>query len=337
MDSPDPRLRSLQTWLATALGREPESLEPASSDASFRRYFRARVPNGTYIVMDAPPPREDVRPFVKLAGLLREAGMQTPALHAADIENGFLLLGDFGSRAYLDALNVDSADRLYGDALAALEKLQSAALNSALALPAYDEPLLRRELGIFVEWFLRELLAIRSDEIDAELLESTWRKLVESALEQPQVLVHRDFHSRNLMVTDRDNPGVLDFQDAVVGPVTYDLVSLLRDCYVEWPDGRVRDWMAGYHRRLVAQGIIGDVDLVRFSRWFDWMGMQRHLKAIGIFSRLKLRDGKPGYLKDIPRTLGYVASVAANYPEFADFSLFLRQQAQPRWNALGIA
>ncbi|MGZ8217891.1 aminoglycoside phosphotransferase family protein [Methylomagnum sp.] len=330
MPSPDIRLTALLDWLRIGLGHPVERLEPASADASFRRYFRAWIGGGTHIVMDAPPPQENVRPFLAVAELLRKAGVQTPEVHAADPDQGFVLLGDFGSQSYLDELNAESADRLYGDALATLLRLQTGVEATTSGLPAYDEPLLWRELEIFREWFLGRLLGLELSAPETALLDATWRRLIRSALEQPRVCVHRDYHSRNLMLTAPDNPGVLDFQDAVVGPVTYDLVSLLRDCYIAWPAERVAGWLDGYRGQLRDAGLINLADEDRFRGWFDLMGMQRHLKAIGIFSRLKLRDGKTGYLKDIPRTLDYVFEAGAAHPDFAEFLDFLNAQVRPR-------
>jgi hypothetical protein len=330
MPPSDLRLTALLDWLRTGLGHAVDRIEPASADASFRRYFRAWIDGGTRIVMDAPPPQENVRPFLAVAELLRKAGVRTPEVHAADPDRGFVLLGDFGSQSYLDGLDERSADRLYGDALATLLRLQTGVDAASSGLPAYDEALLWRELEIFREWLLGRLLGLELSPSEAALLDAAWRRLMDSALEQPRVCVHRDYHSRNLMITSPDNPGVLDFQDAVVGPVTYDLVSLLRDCYVAWPAERVANWLDGYRGQLREAGLIGAADEARFRRWFDLMGMQRHLKAIGIFSRLKLRDGKAGYLKDIPRTLDYVFEAGAAHPEFAGFLDFLGTQIQPR-------
>lgn len=326
----DARFTALSDWLRTDLGRAVEHIEPASEDASFRRYFRARSGGISYIVMDAPPPRENVRPFLTVAGLLRAAGIEAPEIHAADPGRGFVLLEDFGTRSYLDALTEDTADRLYGDALAALFRLHTGVDVSVPALPAYDEALFRRELELFRGWFLGELLELNLEASESAMLDTAWQRLVDSALEQPKVLVHRDYHSRNLMVTGHGNPGVLDFQDAVIGPITYDLVSLLRDCYIAWPAERVRRWMEGYRDRLRGAGLLDAAGTERFGRWFDWMGMQRHLKAIGIFARLKLRDGKSGYLKDIPRTLAYIREAGRTYPEFAGFLDFLERRVQPR-------
>lgn len=285
------------------------------------------------VVMDAPPPRENIRPFLTVAGIMREAGVRTPGVHAADPEQGFILLDDFGQCCYQDKLNEHTADQLYQDALAALLRLQTGVNPEATCLPHYDEALLWRELDIFREWYLEGHLQLTLSSEESELLDRHWRKLIDSALEQPKVCVHRDYHSRNLMVLDDGNPGVIDFQDAVIGPITYDVVSLLRDCYIEWPETRVHDWLKAYGERLLEHELMTPENIGRFRSWFDLMGMQRHLKAIGIFARLNLRDGKPGYLADIPRTLGYVLRVAESYPEFRDFHNFLSARVLPARNA----
>jgi aminoglycoside/choline kinase family phosphotransferase len=317
----DLRLNLITHWLAAELKLPLDDLRPASSDASFRRYFRATVGERSFIVMDAPPEHEDVRPFIHIAGLLRGAGIQAPEIHARDLERGLLLLCDFGNRSYLAELDDASADRLYGDAIASLLRLQRGVPDQGL--PPYDEALLYREMNLFRDWFLDRLLAPSPGYAEPAVLERVWERLAASALEQPRVCVHRDYHSRNLMVTERDNPGVLDFQDAVTGPLSYDLVSLLKDCYIAWPQPRIDAWLADYHDQAGALGLTRGASLDQFRRWFDLMGMQRHLKAIGIFARLKLRDGKSGYLRDIPRTLGYLRDTAGRYPEFAEFCRFL--------------
>jgi aminoglycoside/choline kinase family phosphotransferase len=265
-----------------------------------------------------------------VAELLREAGVRTPEVHAVDTDRGFVLLGDFGNRSYLDELDEDTAESLYGDAMASLLVLQQGVTVASVDLPSYDERLLRTELGIFREWFLERWLGLALSAEESATIDQAWAALVGSALEQPRVCVHRDYHSRNLMVTDEANPGVLDFQDAVVGPITYDLASLLRDCYIAWPMDRVYAWMESYQKSLLATKLLEESDVERFRRWFDLMGMQRHLKAVGIFSRLNIRDGKPGYLKDIPRTLRYVTEVGRNYPELAGFMRFLDHRVMPR-------
>lgn len=303
-------------------------LAPASSDASFRRYWRVTHAGGSLIAMDAPPTHEDCGRFADLARRFRAIGLNTPEVHAEDTEQGFLLLSDLGDRLYLAQLTPDNADALYRDALAALAIIQRR--GPLEGLPHYDGPFLLREMALFREWFLERHLGLVLDADAAALFDAACRLLAESALEQPCVCVHRDFHSRNLMLTEPDNPGVLDFQDAVVGPLTYDLVSLLRDCYIAWPEERVTDWALGYHREAMRLGLLEDVSPERFVRWFDLMGMQRHLKACGIFARLHHRDGKPGYLGDIPRTLGYVRLVAGRYPEFAALARWLTDAVVPR-------
>lgn len=318
------RNAQLRAWLTTQLD-ETFALTKVSSDASFRRYWRASHAGRTLIVMDAPPALEDCGRFVDLARRFRAIGVNTPEIYAENRAEGFLLLTDFGDRVYLGQLAAERADRLYGDALGALAIIQSC--GPLEGLPRYDASFLQRELDLFAEWFLEARLGLILDEETRSLLGRVNALLIASALEQPQVCVHRDFHSRNLMLTDSGNPGVLDFQDAVVGPVTYDLVSLLRDCYIAWPAARVADWALGYCQLARQSGILGEDDPARFLRWFDLMGMQRHLKACGIFSRLHLRDGKPHYLGDIPRTLGYVIEVAEKYDELAEFRRFLIERA----------
>ena len=280
--------------------------------------------------MDAPPPRENVRPFIKVAGLLGDAGVQVPEVHAVDTERGFVLLADFGHRDYLGALNGETADRLYTDAMDSLLALQSGVSIGDADLPPYDETLLRTELGIFREWLVQRWLGLALSDEEFSLIEDAWQVLIDSALEQPLVCVHRDYHSRNLMVTGVNNPGVLDFQDAVIGPITYDLASLLRDCYIAWPSGQVSAWMESYRERLLSAGLLTESAAPRFQRWFDLMGMQRHLKAAGIFARLKIRDGKSGYLRDMPRTLGYVRDVGRKYPELEELMVWLDQHVLPR-------
>jgi aminoglycoside/choline kinase family phosphotransferase len=321
------RLEQLNRWLTKTLGLPPYAIAPASSDASFRRYFRITFNGESRIVMDAPPDREDSRPFVAIGRRLRAIGLNVPEILAEELEQGFLLLSDLGTQQYLSALNDDTVDRLYGDALGALAVLQACGPGSD-ALPPYDEGLLRREMALFGDWYLGRHLGLALKPNEQAVLEQSFALLVENALEQPQVSVHRDYHSRNLMVSAH-NPGILDFQDAVFGPVTYDLVSLLRDCYIAWPRGQVEQWLLGYHDIAVDHGILRGRQEERFLRWFDLMGVQRHLKASGIFARLNHRDGKPGYLDDIPRTLAYVAEVSARYPELQPFLHLLEEHVLP--------
>jgi hypothetical protein len=321
------RRGQVEAWVRETLGVTDLRLEPASSDASFRRYWRVYPGGQSLIVMDAPPEQEDCGRFVRIAGDWRAFGLNTPEVLAQDLGRGFLLLGDLGQRLYLDALNPDSVERLYADALAALVAIQ--ACGPTAGLPDYDGPFLLRELAIFREWLLDRHLGLAPSAAESSMLDAAFGHLVASALAQPRVCVHRDYHSRNLMVVPGHNPGILDFQDAVLGPVTYDLVSLLRDCYVAWPRERVEDWALGYFQLAVQSGVLGPEHEGPFLGWFDLMGVQRHLKASGIFARLYRRDGKPGYLGDIPRTLGYVVEVAARHPALRDLGGFIEQRVLP--------
>jgi len=323
------RLRLLEHWLGQVCLLPPHTIEPASADASFRRYFRIRLADGsTRIAMDAPPDKEDCRPFIAIAERMRAAGLHVPQIFERDLAQGFLLLEDLGSRPYLGALNPHSVDQLYGDATRALLHLQGRAPTQGL--PPYDRALLLREMQLFPDWLLGEHLGITLGPAERQMLDTAFEVLIAGALEQPLVCVHRDYHSRNLMVVERNNPGVIDFQDAVAGPVTYDLVSLLRDCYVSWPAGQVDAWVDGYHRAAQGAGVITGVDAATFLEWFDLMGVQRHLKAAGIFARLNHRDGKPGYLADIPRTLGYVVEVGQRRPAVRPLARFIAERVLPR-------
>lgn len=323
------RLRRLERWLEQSCNLSDFALAPASADASFRRYFRVSLADGaTLVAMDAPPDREDCRPFLAVAERLRAAGLHVPRVYAQDLDAGFLLLEDLGRRSYLDALDAKSVDVLYRDALAALLRLQTRA--PVEGLPRYDRSLLMREMHLFPDWLLGEHLGLPLGEDTLGMLGEVFERLIDNALAQPVVCVHRDYHSRNLMLLATDNPGVIDFQDAVAGPVTYDLVSLLRDCYVSWPAQRVDGWVSGYFAAAQQAGIAGDADAAGFAEWFDLMGVQRHLKAAGIFARLNHRDGKPGYLADIPRTLGYVVQVGRRRPAIAPLAGFIAGQVLPR-------
>jgi len=321
----DLRILAMLDWLENDLLMTILAFEPASSDASFRRYFRVKTSSGQFIVMDAPPDKENIESFIKVADLMSNAQVNVPTIFHINLTDGFLLLEDFGPTCFLDRLNTDNAEALYQTAFESLLKLQTQVLAQNSTLPCYDEQLLKRELGIFDQWFLGQFLDLQLPEY---IKNSVYNLLINSAMEQPVTCVHRDYHSRNLMVLSTNSPGILDFQDAVIGPITYDLVSLLRDCYIAWPDYRIDYWMTQYYQRLMQAGLVA-CDLAQFTRWFDLMGMQRHLKAIGIFSRLHLRDGKSNYLKDIPRTLNYVKSQALRYPELSDFSRFLNEQILP--------
>jgi aminoglycoside/choline kinase family phosphotransferase len=286
----------LKQWLDQQ-GYRDYHLRPASEDASFRSYLRLQTEQRSLIVMDAPPDKEPCDQFILVADKLRAAGLSAPEIIARNREQGFLILTDFGSSDYLSQLSPETEAELYRDALSALQSMQTRIEPDDL--PPYDSALLQREMDLFHDWFLGKLMGILLGSEQQAVWQSIKRRLVENALAQPRVFVHRDYHSRNLMWLEQDNPGILDFQDAMNGPLTYDLVSLLRDCYIAWPPSR-------------------DVEAAEFMRWFDLMGVQRHLKAIGIFSRLKIRDGKTGYLKDIPRTLQYVRQVSAAQTSMAE-------------------
>ena len=321
----------LNQWLEQ-LGYHDTRLSAASEDASFRSYLRLECGANSFVVMDAPPQQEPCDRFIAIAHKLRDAGLNAPEIIASNLVDGFLLLTDFGSADYLSQLDAQTEGPLYADALAALLAMQTGI--DAGDLPEYDEALLRREMDLFHDWFMVKLLGVELDGSQQAIWQGIKQLLVENALAQPPVFVHRDYHSRNLMKLERHNPGILDFQDAVRGPVTYDLVSLLRDCYVAWPAARVDQLVLDYYESARANGLV-DVDVARFKCWFDLMGVQRHLKAVGIFSRLNIRDGKPGYLKDIPRTLEYVCQVCADEASLVGLSALIEQlQLQQRIDAL---
>ncbi len=325
----DKRFEALREWTGRALGAGAFDIRPASADASFRRYFRVTFGSRSLIVMDAPPEKGDTRPYVAIARHFHALGLNVPQVLEQDPGRGFLLITDLGEQPYLGSLNEQTVERLYGDALGALIVLQAGTSTADNFLPDYDEPLLLREMEIFREWYLGRHLGLTLTAGQNRVLDEAFALLAGSALSQPRVWVHRDYHSRNLMVTRPNNPGILDFQDAVLGPVTYDLVSLLRDCYIAWPRARVEDWVKGYHELALQSGIPAGEDDAQFLRWFDLMGAQRHLKASGIFARLNHRDAKPGYLGDIPRTLGYVHEVSARYPELQPLQALLRELKLP--------
>jgi aminoglycoside/choline kinase family phosphotransferase len=322
----DPRRAALERWLEIPLQGARFSLSPASEDASFRRYFRATLDDGrSFVAMDAPPGKEDCRPFVHVARLLAEAGVHAPRIHAQDLEQGFLLLSDLGSTTYLQALTPQNARTLFDAATDALVLWQRATRPGEL--PPYDEALLRREMGLFPEWYLERHLARRLSGEDKAALEKVCSALVRSALAQPQVYVHRDFMPRNLMVCD-PNPGVLDFQDAVIGPITYDAVSLFRDAFLSWDEEFVLDGAARYWEKAKKAGLPVDADFGEFWRAFEWMGLQRHLKVLGIFARINYRDGKPKYLADTPRFVAYARAVAKRYAGLAPLLRLLDEPAR---------
>lgn len=307
------RIVALRTWAREALGGQPVELAPASADASFRRYFRVRAGAQSWIIMDAPPEQEDCAPFIQVAGLLRAAGLHAPEVLAHDPAQGFLLLTDLGAQTYLDVLDEGNADALFADAVQALLQWQQA--SRPRVLPSYDRALLRRELDLFPDWYLDRHLHRHLTTGERHTLAATFTLLEDSALAQPQVFVHRDFMPRNLMVS-APNPGILDFQDAVLGPITYDVLSLFKDAFISWPAERLDKWLRDYWQQARKRGLPVPEPFTEFQRAFDWMGVQRHLKVIGIFARICHRDGKPQYLKDVPRFFTYIREVAPRYTEF---------------------
>lgn len=328
MSKQDIRLQQIQSWLENDLQLSISAIEPASSDASFRRYFRTQINDKNHIIMDAPPQQENLESFLKVTQLMSASGINVPIIHHQNIEQGFLLLEDFGSLCYLDKLNQQTAPELYQKAMNTLLILQQNTDINRCFLPEYDYDRLNTELDLFRNWFVQKLLNVPLNDELNKILDKIWQLLIESALQQPRVCVHRDYHSRNLMYSDSEQPGVIDFQDAVVGPITYDLVSLLRDCYITWPDQQVTNWVDDYYQQLVANQQI-HVDRKQFQRWFDLMGLQRHLKAIGVFARLKIRDNKHSYVQDIPRTMNYVTKVCQQYHELSEFNEILKQHILP--------
>jgi aminoglycoside/choline kinase family phosphotransferase len=322
---PDARRDALSRFIATTLGDNAFTVAPASVDASFRRYFRVTPAApafgaATLIAMDAPPPQENCRPFVHVAHLLADAGVHAPRVLAEDLDLGFLLLTDLGDTTYLDALTSANADALYRDALTSLVRWQCASREGVL--PPYDKALLRRELDLFPEWYVARHLGRTLAEPEQLALERTFEAILARNLTEPRVYVHRDYHSRNLMRSE-PNPGVLDFQDAVHGPLTYDLVSLLRDAYIEWDEERQLDWAVRYWERARAAGLPVRADFGEFWRDFEWMGVQRQLKVLGIFARLCHRDGKAGYLADMPRVLRYLRAACGRYGELTPLARLL--------------
>ncbi|MFJ4590021.1 aminoglycoside phosphotransferase family protein [Pseudomonas moraviensis] len=325
MPDQDVRLQHLKVWLDEQLAKlfaeqgwgtvPPATLTAASSDASFRRYFRWEGDGRSFIVMDAPPPQENCKPFVDIAFLLAKSGINVPKIYAEDLERGFLLLNDLGNKTYLDVIDGENADALFHDALQALLAFQQ--LPMVAPLPSYDVALLRRELELFPEWYVKHELGIEFDAAQQQQWQHISELLIDSALAQPKVLVHRDYMPRNLMLSE-PNPGVLDFQDAVYGPVTYDVTCLFKDAFLSWPEERVRGWLESYWQQASALDIPVQTDFEDFLRASDLMGVQRHLKVIGIFARICHRDGKPRYLADVPRFFSYIEAVIARRPELAE-------------------
>ncbi|APC17255.1 aminoglycoside phosphotransferase [Pseudomonas frederiksbergensis] len=335
MPDQDVRLQHLKVWLDEQLAMlfaaqgwgalPPATLTAASSDASFRRYFRWEGEGRSFVVMDAPPPQENCKPFVDVAFLLAKSGINVPKIYAEDLERGFLLLNDLGNKTYLDVIDSENADDLFKDALQALLAFQQ--LPMVAPLPSYDVALLRRELELFPEWYVKRELGIEFDSAQQMLWQQVSDRLIDSALAQPKVLVHRDYMPRNLMLSE-PNPGVLDFQDAVYGPVTYDVTCLFKDAFLSWPEERVRGWLADYWQQAGALGIPVQPDFEDFLRASDLMGVQRHLKVIGIFARICHRDGKPRYLGDVPRFFAYIEAVVARRPELVELDVLLASLRQ---------
>ncbi|WP_248732883.1 phosphotransferase [Pseudomonas sp. MWU13-2517] len=336
MPEQDLRLQQLQSWLDEQLpilfnaqgwgAVPPATLTAASSDASFRRYFRWEGGAHTFVVMDAPPPQENCKPFVDIADLLAKSGINVPKIYAEDLPRGFLLLNDLGRKTYLDVIDAQNADQLFSDAIDALLAFQQLPMDAPL--PSYDVALLRRELELFPEWYVRRHLGIEFDTRQRDLWQRVSEQLIDSALAQPKVLVHRDYMPRNLMISS-PNPGVLDFQDAVYGPVTYDITCLFKDAFLSWPQARVREWQHGYWERAAQLGIPVHADFDAFLRASDLMGVQRHLKVIGIFARICHRDGKPRYLADVPRFFAYIEAVLADRPELRELGELLASLREP--------
>lgn len=335
---------ALSQWVEQQLSernwsrRTPLKLESLNGDAGFRRYCRVDS-EPKLLAVYAPIETEDSNAFVAIARYLRDQGVHTPDVIATDFERGFLLVEDFGDTLYSQALEQerDNATELYGETMMTLLRLQQCpvttipcAQNEGMyTLASYDQPRLREEMALLHEWFIPQLLGYDMSAEELAILETMYTQLESAALQQPQVWVHRDFHSRNLIYRDGQSPGVIDFQDAVRGPLTYDLVSLLRDCYIRWPRAQVRQWALAYGDMAVEIGLMEPVTQEGFLRWFDWMGLQRHLKVLGIFARLWLRDGKAGYLKDLPLVIRYTLEVADEYSEFSDFTYWFREKLLP--------
>jgi len=325
MDSIQDRAAARLAWARTTLSDPALTLVSASADASFRSYWRTQQgENRSWIVMDSPPAQEDPQPWVEIGARLCAAGLHVPAVRAYDLQQGLLLIEDLGSQLYLPALNEDTVDALYDDAMDALLRMQSHA--DVTGMQPYDAAFLKRELEIMPEWLLGKHLGHTLSGDESDVLEAAFDVLVKSALEQPRCFVHRDFHSRNLLIVEENNPGIVDFQGALLGPITYDLASLLRDCYIVWNPERVTAWVENYRLRLQSAKLIdATVSRERFQRWFDLIGLQRHIKVLGIFCRLYYRDGKHGYLDDLPRVYDYVSHVASRYPELAGLVALLER------------
>lgn len=323
----DQRRVELEDWLQQHFQRQSIQVQPLAGDASFRRYFRVAVNGDHFVAMDAPPNKESSMPFVAIAHSLSDLGLCVPQIIDADVAAGRLLLSDFGDRLYFNELNTDNVDQLYHQAFDSLMLMQTCKAIQGYEVPRFDAQTYLSEMNLFRDWYLAQQMAVTITDSEQQMLDHVFQLLIDEALQQPQVFVHRDYHSRNLMVLNDNRLGIIDFQDAVWGPITYDLLSLLRDCYIDWPVERVRHWVNEFHQMLLRAGRIDMDDAQQFMRWFDWIGLQRNLKCIGIFSRLNIRDNKPGFLHDIPRVVGYAQYVCAKYPEFSDLAKLLKRYA----------
>jgi aminoglycoside/choline kinase family phosphotransferase len=318
------RQKQLTDWLSSLYPNEKFTIAPASADASFRRYFRATFADGsTKVVMDAPPQHEDCKPFLHVGKLFEDAGTHVPHVYAQDLAQGFLLLSDLGNTTYLQALGTGDAKQLYGAATDALIKIQLASKPNEL--PPYDEALLRRELNLFPEWYIARHLGVTLSDKQKAKLEEVFARILRNNLAQPCVYVHRDYHSRNLMVTEENNPGIIDFQDAVYGPITYDLASLFKDAYIKWEEEEIMDWLIRHWEKARKAGLPVRDDFGEFYRDYEMMGVQRHIKVLGIFARLYHRDGKDGYLKDMPLVMDYLRRACERYIDLKPLLVLLME------------
>ncbi len=325
--SKNQRHTQLLAWLESVLHDQSFDLAPASADASFRSYLRVTIDDDSLIVMDAPPEHEDCEAFLDINQRLRLCALNVPRILSYDQEQGFILMSDLGNEHFLQVLNPSTVGQLYADAIGAMIHMQCRATTNGLH--RYDHAMLRREMDLFGDWLVKLHLKLEMDDELQQMLDQVCEFLAESALQQPQVFVHRDYHSRNLMYVPDRNPGILDYQDAVLGPVSYDLASLLKDCYIQWPRDLMDNFAIAYYQQAREAGLVADMSKQDFLRAYDLMGVQRHLKASGIFARLWQRDGKKAYLADIPRTLSYITQVAADYPELQQLSNFIQQRVLP--------
>lgn len=329
------RMQLIQSFLAACFPGEAIRLEPITGDASFRRYFRFSRMGQSYILMDAPTPTEDCSRFVATQQAFAAAGLQVPQIIAQDLQQGLVVLSDLGDVLLLSQLTKDSAPAFYRQALAQLRQVRKVRSTSAGPLPVFDQAFLLREMQIFIDWFALEHLKLTLDPQEQAMLLRHFQLLADTALQQPQAGMHRDYHSRNLMLQPAGELAVIDFQDAVTGPVSYDAVSLLKDCYIKWPAELVKTLSLEFYYDLIAQNeLTADVSSQQFQLWFDWMGLQRHIKVCGIFCRLYHRDGKSGYLADLPRVFEYVLDVTSAYPQLQELDLWLKHKVKPALEAV---